>query len=793
MLQLKNITKDYYVGEQTIHALRGIDITFRKNEFVSVLGPSGCGKTTLMNIIGGLDRYTSGDLIINGRTTKSFKDKEWDNYRNKRVGFVFQNYNLIPHLSVLGNVELALTLSGMSKEERTKRAKEALRQVGLGEYLRQRPNQLSGGQSQRVAIARAIVNSPDILLADEPTGALDTETSTQIIDLIKEISKDKLVIMVTHNPDIAEKYSTRLIRMVDGKVTSDSMPYTEEKEEQEKPVSTASAEKTVHKKKRTKERSAMSFFTALSLSWKNLWTKTGRTVLTSIAASIGIIGIALILALSGGMNQYISKMQTDTLSSNPLTITETSINITQAMGAMRDREVFEKFPSAKKILVEKEMDLSEIINKNNITDEYITYLQQNLNASWYNDILYKTGMSLAIYGKKPGVETYSELNTSSGGGSGFGGPSSGWQLLLKQDFISSQYDVLEGAMPESKNDIVIIVDDTNRIAEATLIALGLRNVGDEATEYAFSDVIGRQYMLVKNDLIYEVSGSGYVKKSPLDIDYSSAETLTVTGILRINRNTESGVLATGIGYTYDLYQWLQGVNDSSAITAYMDNHPGINPYTGLAYTSTLYATAKEQWNSEYRKLGGEATPNEISIYPVSFDSIKEIKTVLDAYNVGREKNDMVTYTDMSELLGTVLSSLVNTVSYALIAFTGVSLVVSSIMIGIITYVSVLERTKEIGILRSIGARKKDVTRVFNAETFLIGLFSGIIGIFMTYLLSIPINLIIKALAEVDNIASLNIGYAVILIGVSVFLTLVSGLIPSVKAAKKDPVTALRTE
>jgi len=803
MLQLKNIVKDYEVGAQVIHALRGINVDFRKNEFVSILGPSGCGKTTLMNIIGGLDRYTEGDLTINGITTKSFIDQDWDNYRNKRIGFVFQTYNLIPHLSVLKNVELALTLSGASKEERAEKAKAALIKVGLSDYLKQKPNQLSGGQMQRVAIARAIVNEPDILLADEPTGALDTDTSTQIIDLIKSISKDKLVIMVTHNPEIAEKYSTRLIKMVDGLIISDSMPYNADKdsafvaETERKKAAAYLAKKDGKKIGKAKKKSAMTYGTALSLSWKNLLTKRARTILTSVAGSIGIIGIALILALSSGLNGYISKLQTDTLSSNPITITETTIDISQAMRAGGNEEVWEEFPLIEKIFVEKAQTLSSITTKNNITQEYLDYIENNLDASWYSDIIYTTGMELAIFGQKPGIATYTKLTESdqSGGGmsSMFSGSASAWQLLPDTDFLTTQYDILAGGMPQSKNDIIIVVDDTNRISESTLIALGLKAAGDDVTEYSFEEVLGKEYKLVSNDLLYELSESRYVEKSPLDIDYTAAETLTIAGIVRINKETDSGVLSTGLGYTKELYAWLQSENIASEIVAYMNANPLINPFTGIVYETTLSATKEQQQSTAFRQLGGNSLPNTINIYPASYDTKALLKVALDDYNTGRAEGDMVTYTDMSELLGDALSSIVDIISYVLIAFTAISLLVSSIMIGIITYVSVLERTKEIGILRSIGARKKDVTRVFNAETILIGLFAGALGVGMAYLLSVPINLIIKSLVGISGIASLNIGYALLLVGISVVLTLVSGLIPSLKAAKKDPVTALRTE
>lgn len=792
MLKLTNITKDYQVGEQKVHALKGLNISFRKNEFVSVLGPSGCGKTTLMNIIGGLDRSTSGELFINGKSTKNYKDSDWDNYRNKRIGFIFQNYNLIPHLTVLGNVEIALTISGASLEERKRRAKEALSKVGLDKQLNQKPNQLSGGQMQRVAIARALVNNPEILLADEPTGALDTENSNQIMDLIKEIAKDRLVIMVTHNPELAEKYSTRVIKMLDGNVIKDSLPYDSELEKQD------NAKKSNLPKPKGKEKTAMSYLTALSLSWKNLITKKGRTILTAIAGSIGIIGIALILAISSGMNNYVNQLQRDTLASNPITITESSINLTQAFNAMSNNDVFENFPQAKEIYVEKAIDLSNLLTKNNITNQYITYLQKNLDSTWYSDITYKTGLELNLFGQKVNQTNYSKLAESSGtGGSGAGlgnfSTSSIWQMMLTSDFIQSQYDLLEGSFPTNKNQIVIIVSETNQISEATLIALGLKEVGDEVETYAFSDIIGKTYKLVNNDLLYEKSGNHFVEKSPLDIDYSQAETLEVVGVIRINETVDSGVLSPGIGYLKSLYTDFQTRNLNSEIIEFMNDNPTLNPFTGIAYENTLTETKEAQKEADYRSLGGELIANEISIYSTSFEAKESIKTILNDYNIGRPSDDMVTYTDMSELLGDTLTSVVNTISYVLIAFTAISLLVSSIMIAIITYVSVLERTKEIGVLRSIGARKKDITRVFNSETIIIGLIAGLVGVGFAYLLSIPINIIVHSLVGVNNIASLNPLAALALIGISVLLTLVSGLIPARKAAKQDPVTALRTE
>lgn len=842
MLTLKNITKVYKVTDNDVKALNGIDVSFRKTEFVSVLGPSGCGKTTLMNIIGGLDKSTSGDLVIDGKSTVDFTSADWDNYRNKKIGFVFQTYNLIPHLSVLKNVELALTLSGVNKVERRQKAEAALEKVGLSQYLRQKPNQLSGGQMQRVAIARAIVNSPEILLADEPTGALDSETSVQIMDLLKEISMGRLVVMVTHNPELAERYSTRLIKMLDGKIMSDSLPYTAaeiEKETQEAQSANESAtagngtetqitvnateslnyvntenslygntnegglkgenaqsegnQDEINKRRNNlkrgeKKKSAMSFFTALSLSGRNLMTKRGRTALTAIAGSIGIIGIALILAISGGMNDYINKIQADTLSSNPITISERSINIEQAMSMFSgDEDAYEKFPEFKKILV-KEVNKNAMLTKNNITDEYIDYLKNKLNPNLYNDILFKTGMDLNFYGKKTDSDKFVKLSSSDGS----------WQLLPDKKFVSTQYDVLDGEMPDEAGEISIIVDETNRISESTLVALGIKNVNDGVTEYNFDDIMDREYKLVSNDLLYFVSNGSYYQRNIDDIDFDSAVTLKVSAILRINNATENGVLSAGIGYTKAMYEEYQRLNFNSAIVGFMlaDRADGgyKNPlYLNEEFEDKIGSTKEEQWSALLRQLGGIKTPNNINVYPVSFEAKNAIKDFLSAYNEGRAENDIVTYTDMSEIIGSAMSTMIDIISYILIAFTAISLVVSSIMIGIITYVSVLERTKEIGVLRSIGARKKDVTRLFNAETCIIGLMSGAIGVIIAYVLSVPINAIIKSLTGVGSIAALNPAYAFLLIAVSVCLTLISGLIPAVKAAKQDPVNALRTE
>jgi putative ABC transport system permease protein len=804
MLKLVNIKKDYYVADQTIEALKGLTVDFRKNEFVSVLGPSGCGKTTLMNLIGGLDQYTSGDLIINGKSTKDFNDRDWDNYRNKKIGFVFQTYNLIPHQTVIENVELALTLSGISKEERRNRATKALEEVGLGDQLKKRPNQLSGGQMQRVAIARALVNSPDILLADEPTGALDTQTSEQIIDLIKEISKDRLVIMVTHNPELAEKYSSRLIKMVDGVILEDSAPYDSENDEEYKKIIEEEKNKEIAIKqnrklaKKERNKTSMSFFTALSLSLKNLNTKKGRTILTSFAGSIGIIGIALILAISSGINTYINDLTVETMATNPITISATAFDLEQAISSRNNVISLEKFPAIQKILVEEQTELDSVMKENDVTADYVQYVKDNIKDEWVNDINYDTELDMNFYGIKKGNDTYSSVGD-------------GFSELGSLEFTEDQYEAIYGSYPTNKNEVVVVVDEYNRISEETLVDLGYKIVDDGVTEYEFSEIVGTQFKVLTNDQMYEKSTKTrsivdsetgetigtedyeyFSKKSNMDME--EAEDLTVVGVLRLRTELEDGILTDGICYTRELKEWIQSENMSSEIVNWMNDADNdlINPLSGYAYEATISQTTEEQRDSRLRKLGGIDVASDISIYPVDFETKEAILDVLDQWNTENE-NNVITYSDMAAVIASVITEMVDYISYALIAFTAVSLLVSSIMIGIITYVSVLERTKEIGILRAIGARKKDITRVFNAETFLIGLLAGIIGIAATYILSIPINLIVYNLAEIETLASLPIYDGLILIVISVALTVISGLIPAFKAAKKDPVLALRTE
>ncbi len=783
MLKLKDIKKNYYVTGQTIPALQGISLEFGTNEFVCILGPSGCGKTTLMNIIGGLDQATGGEICYNDISTKKFKDIDWDNYRNKKIGFVFQSYNLIPHASILANVALALTLSGATPAERHARAKEVLDRVGLSTEYNKKPNQLSGGQMQRVAIARAIINSPEVLLLDEPTGALDTQTSIQILDLIKEIGKDKLVIMVTHNSELAQMYGTRVIHMRDGLILSDSNPYYEKVK-----IVSSAAPRAQRSSIFKRDKTSMSFITALGLSLTNLLTKKGRTIMTSVAGSIGIIGIALILSLSNGMNLFISKMQTDTLAGYPITITTTAIDVAQAMKMMRQQSnstvEYEKFPIVRKVFAEKSINIMDIISRNDITREYINYIETNLDKATYNDITYKTGLNLNAFGIKAGRSNYSKINIS--GDSIVSNPlSSGatWQMLLSEDFLSTQYDVLAGSMPSSKEDIVLIINESNHLFNQALDALFLReNRNVDAID--FDEIIDKKYKIFTNDELYKKVGNKYTERAESELDYDAALTVRISGILRIKKGIETGALIQGIGYTKGLYNWLQTENMNSEIIEWMKEE-------GNEKKSPLTGNNTENRDSIFRALGGNDIPDEINIYPVDFASKEVIKRTLDAYNT--TSSNKIMYIDMSEIMGEMLKTFINIISWVLIAFTAISLIVSSIMISIITYVSVLERTKEIGILRAIGARKIDISRVFNAETFIIGLISGMVGVVIALLLTVPINMLTRTYLEVDKLAVLGLLSGAILILISIGLTVLSGLIPARKAAKKDPVLALRTE
>lgn len=791
MLKLINIEKNYYMGSTTVQALKKVNLEFRKSEFVAILGPSGCGKTTLLNLIGGLDRYTDGDIVINNKSTKEYKDADWDAYRNHSIGFVFQNYNLIPHLKVLGNVELALTLSGISIEERKKRAIDALNKVGLHDQIYKLPNQLSGGQMQRVAIARALVNDPDILLADEPTGALDSETSIQIMEILKEVAKDRLVIMVTHNPDLANQYATRIIRLLDGVVISDSNPYQAE----------------VAKKDQTKgerlKHTSMSFLTALALSFQNLLTKKARTILTAFAGSIGIIGIALVLALSNGFQSYVDKMQADTLSSYPLIISRESVDFASAAELNMDTSL-QEYPEGDTIFINKLMEkLNGIIIRNNITEDYIENVIEKIDPALINGITYSRGVRLNIFKQMSNENSiyYRQISAQNDMSSvmNFSGADIWQEIIDNQSFIESQYDVIAGRLPQNKDEIIIQVDKYNQITDITLLSLGVLTPMSSVDTLTFDDLLSLEYKLILNDDLYSYDSVNDRFVSQVDRNdtitadvYNKGLTLKVVGIVRVNELTNTGSITGAIGYTKELTDYILEEAGKSEIVLWQKANPSKDPLTGQAYPADQ--NVEEQYYNTMSRLGGITTPKAINIYPVDFKAKTEIKKYLDNYNQTQEDEvNRIYYTDVMDLLVKSINTTINAISYVLIAFTSISLVVSSIMIGIITYISVLERTKEIGILRSIGARKKDISRVFNAETLIIGFVAGIIGIGVTLLLSIPINIIIDNLVNISNIAALKTYHAIFLVLISMALTLIAGLIPSRIAAKKDPVIALRTE
>lgn len=972
MLSLKDIKKDYVVGDSTVSALKGVSIDFRENEFVSILGPSGCGKTTLLNIIGGLDRYTSGDLNINGKSTKDFKDCDWDSYRNHSIGFVFQSYNLIPHQTVLSNVELALTLSGVSKSERRERAVKALKQVGLGDQLHKKPNQMSGGQMQRVAIARALVNEPDILLADEPTGALDTETSVQIMELLKSISKDKLIIMVTHNPELAMKYSSRIIKLLDGKVIDDSDPLDKNvvepiKKPEKEPTK---ADKKAAKKERKKLKTSMNFLTALSLSRNNLMTKKARTLLTSFAGSIGIIGIALILSISNGVQLYIDQVQSDTLSSYPLQITKTTASIGEIMNTMAKNH--EDSANHDKDKVYSQNAMGEMINtlmeetKVNNLEKFKKYLDDNSDLKdLTSDVQYTYATTLNVFTESDsgvmqvnpstlledmGYMSSTQMEAMSMSGSMGGMGTDVWsEMIDNEELIDKQYDVIAGRLPEKYNEVVLVVDKNNEINDYVLYSLGLLDpsslngivrramagedisVDSEQHVYTYDELLDLKFKVVptpdfykKKDGVWEdmTGDESYMKKA-----VANGTEISVVGILRPDEDASSASISGAIGYRHDLMTYLIDEVDNSEIVKEQKANPDIDVFTGLKFktdeasagadsssetvsdstadteskadktadssdtdkkaglvagdssmeipegmTEEQYKALMEQSgasdtgeladmgmnamgsmdmsaiqggdmssltetqkkyiaslsdeqmelmkqmlkeqsdtnadqlansgkysNSNYdnnmKTLGYSVVedPDSINIYPVDFASKEKIIDIIDDYNDSVGEEDKIEYTDYVGLMMSSITSIINAISYVLIAFVAISLVVSSIMIGIITYISVLERTKEIGILRSIGASKRDISRVFNAETVIVGFVAGALGIIISYLLTIPINMIISHLTDVPIRASIPVSAAVILIAISVCLTLIAGLFPSRVAAKKDPVIALRTE
>jgi putative ABC transport system permease protein len=769
MLKLVDIKKSYLVAGNLFPALNGIHLEFKNNEFVSILGQSGSGKTTMLNLIGGLDRYSSGDLLIDGKSTKEFKDQDWDAYRNATIGFVFQSYNLISHLSVLDNVEMALRLSGVSPKERKERSMSVLTEVGLKDHIYKRPNQLSGGQMQRVAIARALVNNPKILLADEPTGALDSVTSVQIMQLIQKISKDRLVIMVTHNSEIAKRFSDRIVKLVDGVVVEDTRPV--------QPQDMFSNEKLINKK------TSMSYLTALKTSFKNLLTKKGRTLLTSIAGSIGIIGIALVLSISTGMTAYTNDLQSDSLAGFPITINavvETD-RFGPPSGTPFGQPIENNFPDGN-TLYAYDSDASRTIHINDINQTFMDYLGE-MNPSYYNSISYSRAIALNIVDQSD-AGNYFKVTTQTSS-SFFGSRSYFNEIPNNPEFILSQYDILYGNYPVEATDLVLIVDSQNRLNLNLLNALGV-TVNES---YVFDDFIGKTFKVVPNNDFYQNIGSVYLPSTNYETMYNSdnAITLTVKGILRVNKNASSQLLSTGIGYTTALTDSLLSLAMTSDVVQSQIANPNINVLTGQPFN--LQVT----YQQVMRTIGGDDSPVSVQIYPKSFEDKDLIKDYLDLYNVNRPQADTIIYTDLAEQISSTIASLINTITIILTAFAGISLVVSSVMIGIITYVSVVERTKEIGIMRSLGARKKDISRIFNAETFLIGLTSGVLGVLIAKLLNFPINIIINNLIDVPNFASLVITNALGLILLSTVLTLLAGLIPSGIAARKDPVEALRTE
>lgn len=870
MLKLENIKKDYITGDTTVHALKGVSVEFRKSEFVSILGQSGCGKTTLLNIIGGLDRYTSGELYIGGRATSDFRDRDWDNYRNHSVGFIFQSYNLIPHQSVLSNVELALTLTGVPRAERRRRAAEALEKVGLADQLNKKPNEMSGGQMQRVAIARALVNDPEILLADEPTGALDSETSVQIMELLKEISKDRLVIMVTHNPELAKRYSTRIIRLLDGNITDDTMPY-----------SGGEGEKTAGK---SGKRPSMSFLTALSLSLNNLMTKKARTFLTAFAGSIGIIGIALILSLSNGVNAYIARVEEETLSSYPITIEQAGMDVSQLVSDLMgknepsgDREDGKIYSN--NVMTEMMSTMVNGISANNLSELKKHIEKTSAFSDNTSEIEYKYSTVMNIYDEKGSrvnpntvFSTVFPESQSSGSGnmqmsSSFSNTEVWTRLFENKEFLKKQYDVIAGRMPEKYNEIVLAVDKNNQISDYALYSLGLKDSAEleemmkkaQAGEkieptaevsYSYDDILGLKFKLLCNTDYFEKNADGTWSDKTEDSLYVSsklntaAEDITVVGIIRPADSSVANQTSGFVGYPESLMEHLiNKVNDSEIVKA-QKAEPEKNVFTGrpfetdadnmtyeqlTAYIATLpekeqaeynayisqmtaAGQTKEQITEQFKaaikeksnnatydgnlKLMGVSSldePSVINIYPKDFEAKEKISDLITEYNKGVGDAEKITYTDYIGLMLSSVTTIINAISYILIAFVSISLIVSSIMIGIITYISVLERTKEIGVLRAMGASKKDVSRVFNAETLIVGFAAGAIGIAVTLLLLIPINAVIAAITDISGLAVLPIAGGVALVVISMLLTLIAGLFPSKVAAKKDPVTALRSE
>lgn len=766
MLELKNIKRHYKTGDFVQQALKGINLSFRKNEFVAILGPSGSGKTTLLNIIGGLDRYSSGDLIINGKSTKKFSNTEWDAYRNNCIGFIFQSYNLIGHISILQNVEMGMTLSGISASKRRKKALAVLEKVGLKNHAHKKPNQLSGGQMQRVAIARALANDPDIILADEPTGALDTKTSIQIMDLIKEIAKDKLVIMVTHNPDLAKTYANRIVEFKDGELISDSNPV-----ENDKTTKKFSIKKT-----------SMSFLTALKLSFNNIKTKKGRTIITSLASSIGIIGIALILALSNGFKIQIDKFEKDTLSQMPIIISpQVVISDEKTQSEIMDTLMSNENAYTDKKEIYPLISVQDLVHNNKISLDYTNYIEQ-IDSNLIGGIAYNrsTNMNL-LYKNNDKISLISSLNIMNPLPEDLNG---NWG-----DVINDNFELIYGNMSKEANELVLLVDTKNRVNSEILKLLGLNQ-----ETISFDEILGKEFKVILNNELYTKYGDNFIMNMNYDQLYDNENniTLKITGIIRGKQGSKFAELSgSGFCYKEALMDLIMEKNSNSDIVkAQTDADYNVLTKAKFDLTTSEGIDAK---NTILTYLGAKSAPMVIQIYPKDFNSKDELTKVLDAYNDGKQESDKIIYTDYAETITSLSGNIMDAITVVLIAFSAISLIVSSIMIGIIMYISVLERTKEIGILRALGARKKDITRVFNAETFIIGLFSGLLGIGIALILCIPANAIIENLTQLPNVAKLNPVHAIVLISISLILTLIGGYIPAKLASKKNPVEALRTE
>lgn len=779
MLQLKHLKKSYHVGDTVTHALDDVSISFRDQEFVAILGPSGSGKTTMLNVIGGLDRYDSGDLIINGKSTKNFKETDWDAYRNNTIGFIFQNYNLISHLSIMENVELGMNLSGVPAKERRQKAEQALIEVGLKEHMHKNPNQLSGGQMQRVAIARAIANDPDILLCDEPTGALDTETSVQIMKIIKKLAKDRLVIMVTHNPELAKEYATRIVKFQDGKILDDSKPYEGQEEDDN------------FKLKRTK----MSYWNAIKLSFTNILTKKGQTILTAFASSIGIISIAVVLSLSNGFQKQINTTMSKALAKYPVAITPNATDMT----ANSTRNESDKNVKNRGYVTAEPDQNQQTSHANHLTQKYVNYVKK-INPNYANNISYQRATNLNLLAKNNGkIERVQFSNQDQNAGnsvanmrsqamSSMGIGSSVFPTTLnknKGSFLKQNYALLKGRWPNKATDLVLVTDNKNKVNIYSLKNLGLKV--KEKQRIKLNKLVGKQFRIVSNNDYYQSLPTGiFVPSKVTNSMYNNAQTkLRIVGIIRPRSENSMALLSTGVAYSDKLSQRVINQNKSSEIVK-AQRKSNRSVLTGQNLN-------KEQKKQMLQSIGGSSIPTGIMIYPNSFDSKDKVLDYLDKWNKGKAKKDKIVYTDMSSAVTTMTGGLLNGITTVLIAFAAISLITSMIMIGILTYASVLERTKEIGVLKALGARKKDITRVFDAETFILGVFAGVLGVVIGYLLTFPINSVIYNITDLANVAQLNPIHALILIIISTILTLLGGHIPARMAAKKDAAIALRSE